>query len=244
MTTAGDYHRAWRALPVAELDDIIGSGTCLILAPHPDDESLGCGGLIAACVAAGRNPLVVVLTDGAGSHHSIAYPPERLRAVRALEVRAAVGHLGLAPDRIVFLNEADTAAPHDGPGFDAVVTRLVALGRREPACTAILAPWRHDPHCDHVAASLAAGAAARIAGIRQVAYPIWGWTLPATASVPGSPAAGWRLDIGAFLPAKRAAIQAHRSQYGGLITDDPSGFRLPSDLLSMFDSVYETFLQA
>jgi LmbE family N-acetylglucosaminyl deacetylase len=158
-------------------------------------------------------------------------------------VGSAVEHLGLSSDRIVFLNEPDTAAPHDGPGFDAVVARLVALVRREPACTAILAPWRRDPHCDHEAASLAAGAAARIVGIRQVAYPIWGWTLPAASPVPGSPAPGWRLDIGAFLPAKRAAIQAHQSQYGGLITDDPGGFRLPSDLLSMFDSAYETFLQ-
>ena len=66
--TAGDCHRAWRELPEGSLNDIIGGGTCLILAPHPDDESLGCGGLIAACVAAGRSPLVVILTDGAGSH--------------------------------------------------------------------------------------------------------------------------------------------------------------------------------
>ena len=80
------------------LDDIIGGGTCLILAPHPDDESLGCGGLIAACVAAGRPPLVAVLTDGAGSHpNSRTYPPDRLRAVRAQEVRTAVGMLGLPP---------------------------------------------------------------------------------------------------------------------------------------------------
>ena len=83
MTTAGNLHRAWRALPEGQLDDIIGSGTCLVLAPHPDDESLGCGGLIAACVAANRPPLVVVLTDGAGSHPgSVAYPPDRLRAAR------------------------------------------------------------------------------------------------------------------------------------------------------------------
>jgi LmbE family N-acetylglucosaminyl deacetylase len=184
-----------------------------------------------------------VLTDGAGSHqHSRAYPAERLRAVREDEARDAVACLGLPADRVVFLHQPDTAAPHEGPGFDNVVTRLVALIRQEANCTALLAPWRHDPHCDHEAASKAASAAAAITGIKEVAYPVWGWTLPETAPIPESPAGGWRLDISAFLPAKRAAIQAHRSQYGNLITDDPDGFRLPAALLSVFDNPYETYL--
>ncbi len=195
MTTAGEWHRHWRQLPVGGLDDIIGSGTCLILAPHPDDESLGCGGLIAACMAAGRPPLVVVLTDGAGSHPgSLAYPPERLRAVRAEEVRQAAAALGLAPERVLFLGQPDTAAPTEGPAFDAVVAAL--MGMIEPDCTALLAPWRHDPHCDHEAASLIASAVAAQALVRHVAYPVWGWTLPAEASISGPPAAGFRLSAG------------------------------------------------
>ena len=110
-------------LPLGGLDDIIGHGPCLILAPHADDESLGCGGLIAACCAAGRPPLVAFLTDGTGSHpNSRAYPPERLRDVR---MRRRLGRrsacLGLSPDRAVFLEQRDTAAPHSGPAFDAVV---------------------------------------------------------------------------------------------------------------------------
>jgi LmbE family N-acetylglucosaminyl deacetylase len=243
MTTAGDIHRAWRKLPVGDLNDIIGSGTCLIVAPHPDDESLGCGGLIAACAAVGRPPLVAVLTDGAGSHpKSRAFPPDRLRAVRAQEVLAAVGHLGLTADRVVFLNQPDTAAPHDGPGFDDVAATLAALTWREPACSAILAPWRYDPHCDHEAASLLASTVAAGAFIRHVAYPVWGWTLPRDAPVPMVGVRGFRLDISAFLAAKRAAIQAHRSQYGDLITDDPTGFRLPPELLSVFNTSFETFL--
>lgn len=266
MTAAGDLHRAWRNLPFGQLDDIIGPGTCLIVAPHPDDESLGCGGLIARCVAAGRSPLVVILTDGAGSHpNSRAFPPDRLRAVRADEVRTAVGHLGLSTDRVVFLGEPDTAAPHRGPDFDRVVSRLVALIRQEPHCTAVLAPWRHDPHCDHEAASLAAKAVITTLGIRRtgagtnasaprraamppaivrhIAYPVWGWTLPSEAFVPNSDIAGWRLDISDVRSAKGAAIEAHRSQYGNLITDDPEGFRLPRNLLSVFDSDYEIFFQ-
>ncbi len=226
------------------MDDVIGGGTCLVLAPHPDDESLGCGGLIARCAAIGRPPLVAVLTDGAGSHpNSRAFPPCRLRAQRAGEAQEAVRRLGLSPNRLVFLDVPDTAAPHAGPVFETIVARLAGLIRAEADCTAILAPWQHDPHCDHAAASLVAAAVADSAGIRHMSYPVWGWTLPATDCVPGSPTAGWRLDIGAFRSAKQAAIQAHQSQYGDLITDDPAGFRLPAELLAVFDSAHETFIQ-
>src|SRR5271168_2641627 len=170
MTTAADFHRAWREFPVGGLNDIIGSGTCLVLAPHPDDESLGCGGLIAACVAAGRPPLVVILTDGAGSHpNSRAFPPARLRARRAQEVRDAVGVLGLSEDRLVFLDQPDGAAPADGPGFEAVVATLLALIGKEPGCSAIVAPWRYDPHCDHEAAALLGAAVASVTGVKHVA---------------------------------------------------------------------------
>jgi LmbE family N-acetylglucosaminyl deacetylase len=237
---AAQVHATWRALPVADLDAITGTGPCVVLAPHPDDESLGCGGLIAACCAAGRPPLVAVLTDGTGSHPgSLAYPAERLRDVRMSEVLEAVGHLGLAADRVVFLNQRDTAAPVQGPAFDAVVRRLAGLCE---GATALLAPWRFDPHCDHEAAALIAAAVAALAGIRHVAYPVWGWTLDAD-DVVGDCRTGWRLDIAAWLPAKRAAIQAHRSQYGGLITDDPTGFQLPPGLLAVFDAPFETFLE-
>ncbi len=244
LLRAEALHQAWRGLPVAAIPEIIGNGRCLILAPHPDDESLGCGGLIAACCAAQRPPLVAILTDGAGSHPgSRAYPPDRLRTEREREAREAVALLGLPPERIMFLGQPDTAAPTEGPAFLTVVEMLIALVRQQPACTAILAPWRHDPHCDHEAASLIAAAVAEACGIRSVAYPVWGWTLPPDAPAALPISRGWRLDISPFLPMKRRAIQAHRTQYGGLITDDPTGFQLPPALLSAFDTPFETFLQ-
>jgi LmbE family N-acetylglucosaminyl deacetylase len=233
--------QAMRALPFRDLGETIGDSTVLILAPHPDDESLGCGGLIAACCAAGRPPFVLVLTDGAGSHpRSVRYPPKLLRAAREKEARDAVAALGLPPHRIAFLGLPDTAAPHDGAAFDRAVDVIVSLAQRL-ACTSIAAPWQHDPHCDHLAAHRMAAVAATRAQLRHIAYPVWGWTLPADDAL-DTIVAGGRLDIAPHLPAKRRAIAAHASQHGRLVTDDPSGFTLPPSLLSVFDAPYEVFL--
>ena len=242
--TAGEAQAHWRALPLALPADVLGDGRTLILAPHPDDESLGCGGIIAALCAAGWPPLVVVLTDGAGSHpQSRRYPPERLRAVRRAETAEAASALGLPGPALHFLDLPDTLAPTDGPTFETAVDALASLGAE---CRTVLATWTGDPHCDHVAAHKMAHATARRGGLRHLAYPIWGWTLPPDAAVPEREhkgIEGWRVDIADHLPAKRRAIASHASQLGALIPDDPSGVVLPEAMLAHFDRPYEVVLR-
>ncbi|MGI4978050.1 MAG: PIG-L deacetylase family protein [Janthinobacterium lividum] len=240
---AGEVRRAWGALPEAGLGEVCGAGDPLVLAPHPDDESLGCGGLIARAVAEGRAPLVVVLTDGAGSHPgSAAYPGPRLAAVREAETVEAVGALGLGAGRVVFLREPDTRAPREGAALEAVAARLCALVERH-GCTALLASWAHDPHCDHLAADRVARLAAARCGVAHWAYPVWGWTLPADAALPGGAVSGVRVDVGAHMAAKRRAVAAHRSQHGLVVGDDPGGFVLPRALLHHFEGPWEVFLR-
>ncbi len=240
--TAGEAHRAMLSFPVADLQIILGGRAPLVLAPHPDDESLGCGGLLAACAAAGGRPAVLVLTDGAGSHPgSRQYPPDRLRDLRETEAAAAAAALGLEPDRLAFMRLADTAAPLHGQGFATAVATIAGFLHRW-ACGALLAPWRHDPHCDHLAAHAMAAEAARQTGALHLAYPVWGWTLPVDAVLSGPAPNGYRLDIGATLPAKRRAIAAHRSQYAGLIDDDSAGFQLAAGFIDRFTQQFETFL--
>ncbi len=230
-----------RDLPVRTLEAIFGAGPVLVLAPHPDDESLGCGGLIAACCAAGRPPFVLVLTDGTGSHpRSRLFPSARLRETRQAEARRAMAALGLGPDRFAFLGLPDTAAPHDGPAFDRAVD-AVAARARAVGCTTIAAPWQHDPHCDHLAAHRMTEAVVARLGLRHIAYPVWGWTLPPDEAVDEA-VTGGRLNIERHLAAKRRAIAVHESQHGTLITDDPTGFRLPQHLLAVFDEPFEVFL--
>ncbi len=247
--TAGEAHAAMRALPESTARAIVGGGTGLILAPHPDDESLGCGGLIALLCRAGTPPLVAVLTDGAMSHPgSREWPAPRLAALREREAREALAILGLPPDRARFLGVPDTRAPAEGDAMEALAARLAALAEGERV-TAVLGPWRHDPHCDHEAAAAIAARAASRLGVARRSYPVWGLTLPPDAPLnpaAGGPAGetvrGWRLDVSAMLPAKRAAVTAHRSQRGLVVTDDPDGFVLPPVLLDALLGSHEVFL--
>ena len=249
MMRACDAWQAMRALPVAEFPAALAAGaarqpgTVLVLAPHPDDESLGCGGLIATACASGMPPVVVILTDGCRSHpNSRTHPAERLRQLRESETMAAAKHLGLPEERIVFMGFADAAAPVAGPRFDDAVTALTML-IRDYGCPTVLTTWRHDPHCDHAAAAAIAAAACRITGAELFAYPVWGWTLPPETDLDQSEITGFRLDIAQHLDAKRAAILAHQSQHAGVITDDPSAFQMTQAFMERFLMPCEIYIR-
>ncbi len=241
MKTAGEIIASFNALPQGGIDRL--SGRAMILAPHPDDESLGCGGLIAELCQRARPPVVVILTDGAASHPgSYSHPPARLRQVRAAEARKAVSLLGLPPENLVFLDYPDTKLPASGEALDAAAEAVATLARRLD-CKVVIGPWRHDPHCDHEAAACVAEQAARFIGAQLLSYPVWGWLLPPDTLLPVDGISGWRLDIAAHLAVKQQAIAAHASQYTGMIDDSPDGFRLPPALLSVFERPFEVFIE-
>jgi len=232
-----------RQLPFADLD-AIAPGNSLILAPHPDDETLGCGGFVIETCNRGRAPLIVAVTDGAGSHPgSTTYPPDRLRALRAAELRSAAAILGVPEQRVRFLGLSDTRAPRDGPEFERAVEAVVTMIRDQSVAN-LLATWMHDPHGDHQATACIASRAAQIAGVRLLFYPIWGWLLPPDQPLPITLVRGARLEVGRVREQKRRALTAHASQYAGLITDASQGFQLPHDLLAIADQDYEVFLEA
>ncbi len=71
-------------------------GARAVVAPHPDDEVLGTGGLFARLSQIGRNVLIIAVTNGTASHpKSTEWPPERLDAVRPQETREALQRLRL-----------------------------------------------------------------------------------------------------------------------------------------------------
>jgi len=112
---AAEALEAMRRLPFANFSDITSDGGLVVIAPHPDDESLACGGLIARACSEGRPVRVVVVSDGTGSHpRSRVYPRMRLRTLREEEARRAVCALGLAPRHLTFLRLPDRFVPHQG----------------------------------------------------------------------------------------------------------------------------------
>lgn len=242
MTTAAAAREQMRSQPLAELREFVGDDDVLVLAPHADDEVLGCGGLICEALALGRAPAIVVATDGSGSHpNSRQYPRMRLIELRQAEARRAASILGVAPDRVRFLRLHDTAAPMAGPAFNSAVEAIVRLAR-ELGCRTICAPWRFDPHCDHLAVDRMARAASSILACRHLSYPVWGWTLPDDAELGDIAVVGWRLAIAPHQAVKRRALHAHASQLAGIIRDDPEGFQLTEPVLARMTHPFEVFL--
>lgn len=219
-------------------------GGLVVIAPHPDDESLGCGGLIAAARAEGCPVRIVVVSDGTGSHPTSAfYPATRLRDLREAETLAAAEELGVPPDGVAFLRLPDRFVPSEGTAAAAAVANIVQITRE---CNAdfMTVTWQHDPHHDHQASfALAHSACRQLPGVRLFAYPIWGWTLDPDQILPDGIPRGFRLSMTRHLPAKQGAIAAHRSQVTRLIDDDPEGFILTATDLARFEGPYETYIR-
>jgi LmbE family N-acetylglucosaminyl deacetylase len=237
-----DIRAAWLTLPIQSLDALLDGRTPLILAPHPDDESLGCGGLIAQCAERGIAAQVAILTDGSRSHpESRSHPPPLLAKVRRAEAEQALSILGLAVKSLHWIGIEDTRLPSQGEAAEEVAATLSDVMVRT-GCSLIIAPWGQDPHCDHEAAQAIGQRLAQRHGVPLLSYPVWGWTLLDDEELPVQTVAGMRLEISRQLQLKQQATAAHATQYSGVITDVPDGFVLPEALLSVFRQPYETFL--
>lgn len=76
-------------LPHISVEQLVPDGhRAVIIAPHPDDEVLGCGGLMQGLAALGRPIQLISVTDGSASHPgSRRWPVERLSVVRPRNLR-------------------------------------------------------------------------------------------------------------------------------------------------------------
>lgn len=241
---AGELLEAAHAFAFSTLTERLSSGGLVVIAPHPDDESLGCGGLIAEARAEQRPTRVVIVTDGAGSHPgSASYPEDRLRRLREEEAREAVGALGLDPDRdLIFLRLPDRFAPSAGPDAEYAVDAIVGC-INEVGAEALFVTWRHDPHCDHQASyKIARAVQNRVPLLRLYEYSVWGSALPPATPIEEA-FGGFRIRIARQQAKKRRAIAAHRSQTTDLINDDPTAFQLSAEHLAQFDLPYEVFFE-
>jgi len=232
------------ALPLLAAETVLNWGKTLVVAPHPDDESLGCGGAIALLREFEREVEILVLSDGTLSHpNSVKFPPEELRELRETEMLDALEILGVAADNVEFFRYRDRSVPNENSEDFANAVNRCRDYLEQSAAQTILVPWRRDPHPDHRAAySLFKTACEN--SIRIIEYPIWLWEIAESVDAPRfDEVAVRRIDISRVNEKKQRAIRAHVSQISDLIDDDPHGFRLTEDVLTNFSADYEVYLE-
>lgn len=228
------------AIPLKSSDFVKGWGRTLIVAPHPDDESLGCGGAIALLRKFNIEVEILVLSDGTLSHpNSVKFSAEKLRDLRESEMVKALKILGVSKKNVTFFRYKDRSVP-DKNSIRAVRKFINYLGSTNPQT--ILVPWRRDPHPDHRAAFSLIKATNKSAKI--IEYPIWLWEIAESEDAPKfEEVTAFRLDIKSVKEQKRLAINAHQSQTTDLIDDDPHGFRLTPEILDNFAENWEIYLE-
>jgi LmbE family N-acetylglucosaminyl deacetylase len=238
------YFEALRSSPLTTVPELTDGRPFVVVSPHPDDETLGAGGLIAEACDHNQAVDVIVVTDGSGSHpRSVIYPRQRLIDVRCAEVHAAGEALGLGSNRLSFLGLPDTLVPTSGAAFEAAVTAIHHVIQRSGAGS-LFVTWAGDPHCDHEASAEMAKAVRKMSpGLKLWAYPIWGWHIDARAELPHPPPGAFRTNISKYRDRKRRAIDAHASQMTDLISDDPTGFRFNETSLAPFLGDFEYFIE-
>ena len=121
----------------------------LSVAPHPDAEILGVGGLLAMLTATGGKAEVAVVTDGEASHPgSTVHSQQELAAIRRAETSAACATLGVDPSCIQYVGQPDGGI--DESALTDLLCRQLVPGRW------CLTTWRGDGHPDHEAVARAA----------------------------------------------------------------------------------------
>ena len=227
----------------APLVEVTGGGAVLVLAPHPDDDILGCGGLIARCVREGIDVRVAFLTDGRHSHlGSRLWSAKRLGEARRQEAIAGQARLGIDVSHLTFLDVQDTTLLADQRAQTRVVDTLEAIVK-EANVTRVFSAWIHDPHPDHVASALIAQRLhARCAQVGVASYAIWGRLLPENVLLRDKRWRALRLDIRDVIDAKRDALAAHRTQTTHLIDDALLALPAPHGFDTIFLAESEIFL--
>jgi LmbE family N-acetylglucosaminyl deacetylase len=217
----------------------------LVVAPHPDDDVIGCGGALHRAAMDGTPVHVVYVTDGAASHPgSRRFPPDRLAAIREAEARAALRELSITAEP-AFLRLSDGALAELPEEVEQACIAEIARIARERGAQTVLAPWRRDPHPDHIAtAALVERAAATLESVpHRLAYTVWSELRGGTPTLPSTQeATAFEVVLTPEeVEAKRRALARHRSQMTALVDDAPDGFRIDQQQLEWWLRPVERF---
>jgi LmbE family N-acetylglucosaminyl deacetylase len=213
LTDGGTPTHVWldavRDLPPL---DLTGCPEIVVVAPHPDDETLGLGATATTLAQLGVRVRVVTVTDGGASHPGLSLLQRyRHEQTRRAELHCALSILGVPPPICLGLPDGEVA-DHE-PRLTDLLTEILTA---RPVGTWCAATWRGDGHPDHEAVGRAAAVAAGQSGAVLVEYPVWMWHWAA----PDDPAEPWHRAnavslAGDAIERKQSAAQSFCSQLEG-----------------------------
>jgi LmbE family N-acetylglucosaminyl deacetylase len=195
---------------LAQLEDIPlwnpGVEPVFLVAPHPDDETLGAGGFIFALRSRGVPVNVVAVTNGENAYPDIEdHDIEYLGSERQQEQERALAHLGVTKNRICRLDLPDSSVSSHQEELEQQLYDLVEEGSH------LVAPWSGDFHPDHQACGRAAEKVALQRKVALSSYFFWTWHQGEPNLLCGLSLRRLHLDP-EWLTAKTWALAEYRSQ--------------------------------
>lgn len=230
--------------------------SCIVLAPHPDDESIGMGATIARKTAQGTPVILVVATDGRFSQDASVIETEKLIELRKQELRRAANILGIADKDIFFIDEMDTKI-NDGrlrQKFEKIIDSA------EVPIEEIMSTSWNDGHQDHQACAQIAHDVAVARGLVFRGCPIYWWAEGPTRFHRGHYSVtkrqlgklldlkrafftrGYTVDAGDYALTRAKAIQTYESQISQLNGDEKWASLRP-EWLATFNRRREFFVK-
>ncbi|HEV7484245.1 MAG TPA: PIG-L deacetylase family protein [Thermoanaerobaculia bacterium] len=185
----------------------------LVIAPHPDDESIAAGGLLQRAIAAGGEVRVIVVTDGDNNPWPMRYLKKKVwindadraewGALRREESRRALATLGVPPTASTFLGYPDRLLTTMARRGDLRVRAAIAAVIEAFAPSLLVIPSAFDLHPDHRA-------------IGWFAHDVAKSTTIATYVIHGHPPhdrLAFRIELNAEEAMRKLeAIECHQSQ--------------------------------
>jgi LmbE family N-acetylglucosaminyl deacetylase len=224
---------------------VAGEEITVVIAPHQDDESLGCGGIIARKRNEGIPVHVIFITDGSASHpgHPRVTTADLAR-VRRAEAMRAMACLGVERTAVHFLEEPDGTLNAITPARRAaLVARLSGLlTKLTPA--EIFLPCRPDGSSEHDATFNFVINAIQDASLQPAIweYPVWSWWNPGLLLLRWLRAKDCRrLPLEDYHQGKLQAIDCYQSQIRPLAPDTRPA--LPPELVGIFRHDTEFFFR-
>ncbi len=191
----------------------------IVFAPHPGDETWGCGGIIPKKISEGFEVSVVVITDGRYAYsnmlniHSDPTPSE-LKEIRKEEVKKATAILGVKEENLLFLDFEDGMIEKNEREVEEKITEIL----RENSPFEAYFPYEKDYHSDHRATNRIVKNSIEKLGLDTISYQYSivlkyeriGPLIDAVLNI--FKRNMFYADISQFLKLKKAAIQEIKSE--------------------------------